>query len=103
MIIDGSTWSNRVIYVKKKSKDENPSANKTKRSNVFLQADVLTVESDLLFLKHAIIKDQSPVVIREKLESTRKLREEMCDKLDTDYREQFPFFFTNPELVSNMF
>lgn len=87
-------------YIKQKTK--NDSAKNLTRP-VFLQsdADKQNEESDLLYLKHAVIKDQNPETIVQKLKSTRKLRDDMCAKLETDYREHFPFFFTNPELVSN--
>lgn len=67
---------------------------------MFLQSNENNVESDLLYLKHAVINDQDPEIVMQKLKSTRYLRQTMCRQLETDYRENFPFFFTNPELVS---
>lgn len=79
--------------------DDGPRARKSKQA-VFLQSNENNVESDLLYLKHAVINDQDPEIVMQKLKSTRYLRQTMCRQLETDYRENFPFFFTNPELVS---
>lgn len=92
-------------YIKKKAKNDSEKQLTHGIQSMFLRSepDEQSAETDLLYLKHAIIKDQNPEIIAQKLISTRKLREDMCAKLETDYREQFPFFFTNPELVSSSY
>lgn len=105
LISENSAWTNRVRYVKRSTKDSSADVNGNSRSRksqipVLTDGDRLSAESDLLFLKHAVIKNQNPELVIEKLSSTRALRDEKCAEIDKDYREHFPFFFTNPELVS---
>lgn len=102
---EGSSWANRVRYIKRSTKDtctdvNGKSRNRKSKMHVFLDGDGQSAESDLLFLKHATINDENPKLIAEKLASTRHLRDEKCAEIDKDYREHFPFFFSNPELVS---
>lgn len=41
--------------------------------------------------------------IKEKLKSTLSYRSKMLEKKDLDLKENFPYFFTNPELVNSSF
>lgn len=60
----------------------------------------LTENEDMEFLKHAIIEQANFKSIIEKLNSTRNLRRQMLLAKETDLRENFPFFFSHPKLVS---
>lgn len=55
---------------------------------------------DLEWLKTNLIRKSDRNDLIKKLNSTRELRKEMLKATETDLREQFPFFFAEPELVS---
>lgn len=57
-------------------------------------------EKDLELLKYAVIKHTDKATVVNFLNSTRNLRLEILKDNNTDIRERFPFFFSNPELVS---
>lgn len=57
-------------------------------------------EEDLLFLKNCVIKNTDMHVIISKLNSTRDLRKSMMMNQNIDLRESFPFFISDPKLVS---
>lgn len=107
LVSEGSTWSNRIRYVKRgdaaTNKDHNGNFADKNSGTVNVLSDDMkkTAEPKLLFLKHPIIKNLDAELIAKKLDLTRQSRDEMCAKIEKDYREHFPFFFTNPELVSN--
>lgn len=54
---------------------------------------------DLLFLKTVVVSANTIDGIRQRLEMTRKKRDEMVKEDTIDYLEHFPFFFTYPNLV----
>lgn len=56
-------------------------------------------KEDLDFLKYCVVNDISEDVLIAKLNSTRDLREKIIRDKNTDLRENFPFFFSHPELV----
>lgn len=65
-----------------------------------------TAAEDLQFLKYAVIRDTDKNVILAKLNSTRAHRLAIVRDRggsNSDIRENFPFFFSNPELVSDSF
>lgn len=53
----------------------------------------------LLWLKTVVVSDDNVSEIQSKLELTRKQRDEMVSKATVELLQEFPFFFTNPELV----
>lgn len=58
-----------------------------------------SIMDDLDSLKSTVVNKQNVDFIREKLKSTLNYRVEMMRDLSTDLLENFPFFFSNPEMV----
>lgn len=57
-------------------------------------------KEDLEFLKGSIIDRTDLDVLKQKLDSTRSFRVNMLQDKNIDLRENFPFFFSHPSLVS---
>lgn len=70
-----------------------------KRKSADSENDTSTAE-DLEFLKSMFVINQSKDLIKKKLKSTLDARVEMVKDVECDLLEQFPFFFSNPELVN---
>lgn len=60
-------------------------------------------DDDLEYLKTALIHRCNRDELTRKLNSTRDLRKILLTQTETDLRHRFPFFFAEPELVSNVF
>lgn len=60
-------------------------------------------EADLEYLKTNIIHKCNRNELIEKLNSTRDIRKILLTQTETDLRHRFPFFFAEPQLVSNNF
>lgn len=56
-------------------------------------------EDDLIYLKEAIIDQIDDSIIKEKLNSTRTLRQAKMADAKFDIRESLPFFLSHPKLV----
>lgn len=54
-------------------------------------------------LKTALVTKCSRNELIRKLNNTRELRKVLLTTAETDLRHRFPFFFADPELVSNIF
>lgn len=89
---------NRFRYLRKIDKGKNPDTQPLPA----LPPDEHPTHSldDLLYLKTAVISNSNIVEVRKKLEKTRTLRDELVRAAETDLMEQFPFFFTHPQLVN---
>lgn len=57
-------------------------------------------QRDLLFLKTAVINRENLDSVKQKLKATLDHRLRMMDNKEMDLMENFPFFFSHPQLVS---
>lgn len=55
--------------------------------------------NDLFWLKTVVVSKTNMKEIEHKLQSTRKIRDEMVRKETIELLQEFPFFFTHPLLV----
>lgn len=60
-----------------------------------------TAKNDVAILKTTIVKPENMDIIKEKLRKTVNYRLKMLENKEIDLLENFPYFFTNAELVSN--
>lgn len=60
----------------------------------------VTAQADIVFMKSMVISDDKMDILLQKLNSTRKFRQAMVLDKSIHLKEQFPYFFTNPELVN---
>lgn len=97
MLRDGGLLNNRIKYVKRK---HNGAQNRNDKKQKTTNEAISTAEEDLFFLKTMDIGSVDKETIARKLNSTRVIRMEMMKKDETDLREQFPFIFSSPEIVS---
>lgn len=95
----GGRLYNRFRYLRNKDKKTSSPVNGELQSSVNEQPEFSP--DDLLYLKTTLISDSNIGEVRKRLEKTRKKRDEMVKDEETDLLEQFPFFFTCPQLVSN--
>lgn len=91
----GGYVNNRLKYLASKYTDPNAREIPNQQNNT----NALP-EDDLFFLRNCVIKNADLNVIISKLNSTRDLRKSMMTNENIDLRESFPFFFTDPKLVS---
>lgn len=91
----GGYVNNRLKYLVSKYKDPNAQEAPNQPDNI-----ETTPEEDLLFLKNCVIKNTDVNVIIARLNSTRDLRKSMMKNRNVDLRESFPFFISDPQLVS---
>lgn len=72
-------------------------------SRISIAADQQTVDQriaeDVIFLKSLVVSDENMKIFIEKLNSTRAHRMEMLLDKNIHLKEQFPYFFTHPELI----
>lgn len=54
---------------------------------------------DVIYLQSLVVSGETKDTFMEKLNSTRRYRMEMLLDKNINLKEQFPYFFTNPELV----
>lgn len=54
---------------------------------------------DVIYLKSLVVSGETKDTFMEKLNSIRRYRMEMLLDKNINLKEQFPYFFTNPELV----
>lgn len=57
------------------------------------------INEDLIFFKTTVVNDQNIETIKLKLKSTAAKRLQLSKNKKFDFLENFPFFFTNPQLV----
>lgn len=55
--------------------------------------------NDIVFLKSLLVSDENMDTFWEKLNSTRSYRHKMLLDKNTHLKEQFPYFFTRPDMV----
>lgn len=61
------------------------------------------IADDVIFLKSLVVSNENINIFIEKLNSTRARRMEMLLDKNIHLKEQFPYFFTNIELVNKTF
>lgn len=59
--------------------------------------------ADVKFLKSVKVNDENIQTIKEKIKLTSVYRKNMLNDLCMDLLENFPYFFTNPELVNTIY
>lgn len=102
MVGSGGLFCNRVKYLQKQKR----SANKDINENLEEQQDLSNSmvmrdgKEDFEFLKSVIIDQTDVEILKQKLGSTRSFRANMLQDKNIDLRENFPFFFSHPNLVS---
>lgn len=91
----------RTADKKRKMSISNSIVNEESVLNVIDTADV---ESDVQFLKFAVVDKTIPPEFEAKLQATLSYRWEMMKTPELDLKETFPYFFTSPSLVGkNLF
>lgn len=65
--------------------------------------DESKITDDLSFLKTTVVTIESLPLIKEKLINTQKYRVDLLKDHELDLLENVPFFFSNPDLVSQFF
>lgn len=58
-----------------------------------------TLENALQFLRTCVVTAEQMPIIQQKLISTSTYRRTLFENKNINLLEQFPYFFTNPELV----
>lgn len=58
-----------------------------------------STKADLNFLKSVVVTKENMNLISKKLKSTVKARAELLKNAKSDFLEQFPIFFTHPNVV----
>lgn len=103
MVGDNGWISRRLVYMKEcqRNIDKNACCNNNNNTpSNQKDIDEKQVESELENLKRMMIRDCNITDAVEKLNLTRKYRKELTVKKDVDLRLKFPFFLSNPKLVS---
>lgn len=62
--------------------------------------DESELEHDLFLLKSTVVTEKNMSLLKEVLVKTQKYRMNMLKDTELDLLENFPCFFSNPELVS---
>lgn len=91
--------SNRTSGKKKRDSDKTEartSLGKGKRKSLAEK----TFEREIAFFKSVVANDANMKTIKLKLKSTTAERMKMMKNKQMDFLENFPFFFTHPQLVS---
>lgn len=91
-------FTRRINYIKEKKKKCTETIETNRGPSPEVRADE---NEDLLFLKNADISKLDWNLAIEKLNSSRRLRKLLLLEKQTDLRENFPYFFSHPKLVSD--
>lgn len=92
-------FATRLKYLKQRRNSHQIRNNSNENNNISQSTDATHEVEDMEYLKHVVVDDVSFELIVEKLNSTRKFRQQMLQNKETDMRENFPFFFSHPKLV----
>lgn len=57
-------------------------------------------EADCDFLQSVVINAENMAEIKQKLKATEEYRDDLIDNKNMELVERFPYFYSNPELVS---
>lgn len=100
---NGGFFATKLKYFRQIRKDQLEKENRSLATNTtvsnILAQPLEDIEADFDFLKAVVVTDENMELIKGKLMSTVAYRSELSDDKNIDYLEQFPYFFTNPELV----
>lgn len=90
------------IRQQQKSVIDHPNLSKDSNNNIH-ENDEVVDESEsryiLFLLKITVVTEESKPLMTEKLIKTQKYRLNMLKNSELDLLENFPFFFSNPDLV----
>lgn len=100
LLLGENGWLTRRLNYIKLCKKNLAHAEADMSMNQSVQITPENPEQDFEWLKSNLIKKSDREELIKKLNSTRELRKNMLNATETDLREQFPFFFAEPELVS---
>lgn len=97
-------WINaRLKYVREQQNKLNQNPNEATDNNnldeVIMTDDMAT--DDILFLKSLVVCEDNMVIFIQKLNATRSYRQKMLLDKSIHLKEQFPYFFTHPHLVTS--
>lgn len=73
--------------------------NAAEASNENSELDLLQ-RNQVRFLKRVVVNNENIEIIKEKMVQTLEYRNKMIKDRNLDFRVEFPYFFSNPELVS---
>lgn len=98
-------FTRRIKYIKSRKANRQRELNATLASNHEISFDSNEIsldqqKEDLDFLKYCVIGNADENVLVERLNTTRELRRKLMSDENSDIRTNFPFFFSNPELVN---
>lgn len=89
----------RTAEKKRKMSISNSIAN---NESVLSVIDTADEESDVQFLKLAVVDKTIAPEFKAKLQATLSYRWEMMKTPELDLKETFPYFFTNPSVVGKI-
>lgn len=78
-------------------KETEKAANKTGNQKPYSDSDAA---KDVDWLKSTVVNEKNMAEIKEKIKLTSTHRKKLLIDMSTDLLELFPYFFTNPKLVS---
>lgn len=94
---NGGRLYNRIRYLKKLQKNVQNQASSPLSQTVDPELSM----NHMLWLKTVVVSDNNIEEIRTKLELTRARRDEIVLNDMVELMQEFPFFFTHPQLVSH--
>lgn len=65
--------------------------------------DEVNIEDEIQVLKSLIVNEGNMNIIVDKLNLTREYRSTLLKRTDIELKEYFPYFFTHPPLVSQLY
>lgn len=102
LVGNGGVFCNRLKYLQKQNKNAQTDIHENLEEQQDLSNSIVMQngKEDYEFLKSAIIDQTDLEILKQKLDSTRSFRANMLQDKNIDLRENFPFFFSHPSLVS---
>lgn len=64
--------------------------------------DIEDTDDQLIFLKTTVLKDETTALLHRAFHVTRTTRKQIIKDENKDILAEFPYFFTYPELVSQL-
>lgn len=102
MVGNGGVFCNRLKYLQKQKRSAQTDIHENLDEQQDLSNSIVmrNAKENFEFLKSAIIDQTDLEILKQKLNSTRSFRANMLQDKNIDLRENFPFFFSHPSLVS---
>lgn len=94
--IDGGLFGNKLKYKRSKSKKHQQAVDEATNG---IEEININPEDDVALLKHTLVNNDNMDLIKEKIGSTAKFRKNMLKDKNLDLLQNFPYLYTNPELV----